>query len=82
MTEAWGSFLNIGGSRLAVAERRGQATSVKQQQFDGQIVFASSRLYDDSIIGRLSNIETRNGPRFKLGKYAIHFHMVGNVKVT
>ena len=32
----------------------------KQQQFGGQIVFASSQLYDDSIIGRLSNIETRN----------------------
>ena len=52
----------------------------KQQQFGGQIVFASSQLYDDSIIGRLSNIETRNvGQGLKLGKYPIHFHMVGNV---
>ena len=52
----------------------------KQQQFGGQIVFASSQLHDDSIIGRLSNIETRNvGQGLKLGKYPIHFHMVGNV---
>ncbi|KAJ1462285.1 hypothetical protein M885DRAFT_431552, partial [Pelagophyceae sp. CCMP2097] len=49
------------------------------QQFGCQIIFASSQIYDDSIIARLSNIEVRRaGQGLKLGKYPIHFHMVGN----
>ena len=52
----------------------------KRQQFGCQIVFASSQIYDNSIIGRLSNVEVRQtGQGLKLGKYPIHFHMVGNV---
>jgi hypothetical protein len=35
---------------------------------------------DDSLIARLGYIECYNmGQAFKLGRYAIHFHMIGNV---
>jgi hypothetical protein len=52
--------------------------SRRSQQFGGQIVFASSQIWDNPIIGRLSNVEVRNaGQGLKLGKYPIHFHMVG-----
>jgi hypothetical protein len=35
---------------------------------------------DDSLIARLSYIElTDVGQAFKLGRYAIHFHMIGAV---
>jgi hypothetical protein len=35
----------------------------------------------ESLIGRISNIEVRNaGQSFRLGRYAIHWHMVGNLR--
>jgi len=35
---------------------------------------------DDSIVGKISHIELRDvGQAFKVGRYPIHFHMVGNV---
>jgi hypothetical protein len=35
---------------------------------------------DDSIVGKISHIElTDVGQAFKVGRYPIHFHMVGNV---
>jgi len=35
---------------------------------------------DDSLIGRLEQVEFANmGQAFKLGRYAIHFHMIGAV---
>jgi hypothetical protein len=35
----------------------------------------------ESLIGRISNIEVRNaGQAFRLGRYAIHWHMVGNLR--
>lgn len=59
---------------------QGDDTFSKRQQFGAQIIFASSQTYDNSIIGRLSNIEVRQaGQGLKLGKYPIHFHMVGKV---
>ena len=36
---------------------------------------------DESLIGRLSNVEVRQtGQGLKLGKYPLHFHLVGEVK--
>jgi hypothetical protein len=35
----------------------------------------------ESLVGRLSNVEFRNvGQRSRLGRYAIHFHVVGNLR--
>ena len=35
---------------------------------------------DESLIGRLENIEMRNvGQAYRLGRYPIHFHMIGTV---
>ena len=35
---------------------------------------------DDTVIGRISYVElTDVGQAFKVGRYAIHFHMIGNV---
>lgn len=35
---------------------------------------------DDSVIGRLSYIELYEvGQAFKVGRYAVHFHMIGAV---
>ena len=36
---------------------------------------------DESLIGRIENIEVRNaGQAFRLGRYPIHFHMIGTVR--
>ena len=36
---------------------------------------------DESLIGRIENVEvTAAGQAFRLGRYPIHFHMIGNVK--
>lgn len=59
---------------------QGDKTFSMRQQFGAQIIFASSQKYDNSIIARLSNIEVRQaGQGLKLGKYPIHFHLVGKV---
>lgn len=59
---------------------QGDKTFSLRQQFGVQIIFASSQKYDNSIIARLSNIEVRQaGQGLKLGKYPIHFHLVGKV---
>lgn len=35
---------------------------------------------DESSVGRIENAEFYNcGQAFKLGRYPIHFHMIGNV---
>ncbi len=35
----------------------------------------------DSLVGRLSNVEVRNaGQAFRLGRYAIHWHMIGDIR--
>ena len=50
----------------------------KREQFGVQVVLSSDG--DESLIGRLSNVETRfTGQGLKLGKYPLHFHLVGAV---
>ena len=50
----------------------------KAEQFGVQVVLSSDG--DESLIGRLSNVETRNtGQGLKLGKYPLHFHLIGDV---
>ena len=37
----------------------------------------------DSLVGRLSNVEVRNaGQAFRLGRYAIHWHMIGDIRAS
>jgi hypothetical protein len=36
---------------------------------------------DESLIGRFSNVEVRHaGQGFRLGRYPVHFHMIGEVR--
>ena len=50
----------------------------KREQFGVQVVLSSEG--DESLIGRFSNVETRfTGQGLKLGKYPLHFHLVGAV---
>ena len=57
---------------------RGDPKDSKATQYGGTIFLHSSG--DDSVIGRLSDIElTDVGQAFKVGRYAIHFHMIGAV---
>ena len=57
---------------------QGDYETSRSQQFGGQIVLHSRG--DNSLIGRFSYTEHRNvGQGLKLGKYPIHFHMVGSV---
>jgi len=56
---------------------QGDSSSVENQY--GATVFLHS-MGDDSLTARLENVEFTNmGQAFKLGRYAIHFHMIGNV---
>ena len=60
----------------------------KKEQFGVQIVLssdASSQDYAsvDSLVGRFSNVEVRQtGQGLKIGKYPIHFHLVGDVAAS
>jgi len=57
---------------------RGDPETSKANQYGANIFMHSSG--DDSVIGRFSNIElTDVGQAFKVGRYAIHFHMIGAV---
>jgi hypothetical protein len=50
----------------------------KREQFGGQITLHSRG--DNSLKARMSHIELRNmGQGLKLGKYPIHFHLIGSV---
>jgi hypothetical protein len=54
-------------------------TKLSCNQFGGQIFFHSPG--HESLVARLSNFEIRNGGQaFRLGRYAIHWHMVGNLR--
>ncbi|KAJ1475672.1 hypothetical protein T484DRAFT_1827474 [Baffinella frigidus] len=54
-------------------------TRLSCNQFGAQIFLSSPG--HESLIGRMSNMEIRNGGQaFRLGRYAIHWHMIGNVK--
>ena len=54
-------------------------TRLSCNQFGGQIFLHSPG--HESLVARLSNFEIRNaGQAFRLGRYAIHWHMIGNVR--
>jgi hypothetical protein len=57
---------------------RGDPETSEENEY-GATVFLHS-MGDDSLTARLANVEfTDMGQAFKLGRYAIHFHMIGNV---
>ena len=57
---------------------RGDPETSKLNQYGANIFLHSSG--DDSVIGRLSHVEmTHVGQAFKVGRYAVHFHMIGAV---
>lgn len=57
---------------------RGDPETSTINQYGGNIFIHSSG--DDSVIARLSNVEfTEVGQAFKVGRYAVHFHMIGAV---
>ena len=48
--------------------------------FGSQIMLHAPRPNEDLVTGRISNIEVTNcGQAFRLGRYAIHFHLNGNM---
>ena len=54
-------------------------TKLSCNEFGAQLFFHSPG--HESLRARLSNVEVRNGGQaFRLGKYAIHWHMIGNVR--
>ena len=54
-------------------------TKLSCNQFGAQIFFHSPG--HESLVARISNFEIRNaGQAFRLGRYAIHWHMVGNLR--
>ena len=53
-------------------------TLLSCNQYGGQLFFHSPG--DDSLVVHLSNLEVRNaGQAFRLGRYAIHWHMIGDL---
>lgn len=57
---------------------RGDPETSQINQYGANIFIHSSG--DDSVIARLANIElTDVGQAFKVGRYAVHFHMIGAV---
>ena len=50
-----------------------------QTQFGAQVVMSTETNTDDNpLVAQFSNVEVRQaGQGLKLGKYPIHFHMVG-----
>ena len=60
---------------------QGDHVHTKKEQFGSQIVLSTeSNTGDNPLVGQFSNVEVRQaGQGLKLGKYPIHFHMVGNV---
>ena len=63
---------------------QGDDEFTQAQQFGAQIVLSTeSNTMDNPLLGQLSNVEVRRaGQGLKLGKYPIHFHMVGNVSLS
>lgn len=57
---------------------RGDPETSSTDQYGGNIFIHSQG--DDSVIARLSYVEfTQVGQAFKVGRYAVHFHMIGAV---
>jgi hypothetical protein len=52
----------------------------KNLQYGGHIMLTSMKMNMKQSIGKLSNVEVRNaGQAFQLGRYPIHFHMMGEI---
>ncbi len=60
---------------------QGDDVYTKAQQFGVQVVLSTeSTTGDNPLLGQFSNVEVRRaGQGLKIGKYPIHFHLVGNV---
>jgi hypothetical protein len=57
---------------------RGDPETSKDNQFGAHIMLHSPG--DESLIGRIGYIEMRDvGQAFQLGRYPLHFHMIGTV---
>ena len=57
---------------------QGDNPTSRREQFGVQIVWHSRG--DNTAVGKMSNVEVRfAGQGLKLGKYPIHFHLIGNV---
>jgi len=57
---------------------RGDPETSTPNQYGATIFMHSAG--DDSLVGRIENVElTDVGQAFKLGRYAVHFHMIGAV---
>jgi len=57
---------------------RGDPETSRKDLYGANIFLHS--IGDDSLIARLNNIElTDVGQAFKVGRYAVHFHMIGGV---
>ncbi|XP_060949378.1 PKHD1 like 1, tandem duplicate 1 [Limanda limanda] len=53
---------------------------VGSDQFGGCIMFHAPRPNENLVIGRLEHIEIYNaGQAFRLGRYPVHWHLMGNV---
>jgi len=60
---------------------RGEPLTSNAEEYGGTIFSHSTG--DDSLTTRLSNIElTDTGQAFKVGRYSIHFHMIGAVHTS
>lgn len=54
-------------------------TPLSCNKFGGHVLLHSPG--HESLVGRFEGVEFRNtGQAFRLGKYALHFHMIGNVR--
>lgn len=57
---------------------RGDPETSVENQYGAHIMMASPG--NESVIGKIEHIEvTDAGQAFKLGRYPIHFHMIGTV---
>ena len=57
---------------------RGDPETSRRNQYGGNIFIHSPG--DDSVVARLDHIELEDtGQAFKVGRYSIHFHMIGAV---
>ena len=82
MTQTYGNETIDMRAEVALLSRnvvvRGDPTSSALNQY-GATIFLHS-VGDNSLVARLNNIEmTQMGQAFKVGRYAVHFHMIGAV---
>lgn len=82
MTQTYGNSTIDMRAEVALLSRnvvvRGDPDSSALNQY-GATIFLHS-VGDNSLVARLNNIEmTQMGQAFKVGRYAVHFHMIGAV---